>query len=257
MYGEIMAHKKIDLRINRPTEPLPIVVRDKIAGLIEEGVLTPGDRMPIEPELAREFGVGRGTLREALRLLEEDGYISRQVGIGTFVKKSRPATAAISLEKNFGVLELLESMNLKPSHIECHTRVIKADKGTSDILQVKAGTSLVFISRVATVGPKRVVCGMNILPKSILKYVSVKNFKGSLHTLLEEQCGQKIAYGIAKIISTVADISLSKKLEIDRGCPLLLIEQINYDPENKPVLLSREYWVQGVVELTIFRDHRK
>jgi DNA-binding FadR family transcriptional regulator len=57
---------------------------DEISGeikrLIFKGILKPGDRLPSEIELASQFGVGRQTIREALRLLELAGFISMQKG---------------------------------------------------------------------------------------------------------------------------------------------------------------------------------
>ena len=57
---------------------------DEISGevkrLIFKGILKPGDRLPSEAELASQFGVGRQTIREALRLLELSGFISMQKG---------------------------------------------------------------------------------------------------------------------------------------------------------------------------------
>ncbi len=52
----------------------------EIKRLIFKGTLKPGDRLPSETELANQFGVGRQTIREALRLLELSGFISMQKG---------------------------------------------------------------------------------------------------------------------------------------------------------------------------------
>jgi GntR family transcriptional repressor for pyruvate dehydrogenase complex len=54
----------------------------KIKALVFEGVLKPGDRLPSEAELARQFNVGRQTVREALRILELSGFIRVQKGFG-------------------------------------------------------------------------------------------------------------------------------------------------------------------------------
>jgi DNA-binding FadR family transcriptional regulator len=56
-------------------------VSTEIKKLIFDGVLKPGDRLPSETELARQFGVGRQTVREALRLLELSGFIAIQRGV--------------------------------------------------------------------------------------------------------------------------------------------------------------------------------
>ena len=55
-------------------------VSTKIKGLIFDGVLAPGDRLPSETELAHQFDVGRQTIREALRILELSGFITIQKG---------------------------------------------------------------------------------------------------------------------------------------------------------------------------------
>ncbi|MBW1802800.1 MAG: FadR family transcriptional regulator, partial [Deltaproteobacteria bacterium] len=47
-----------------------------------EGVLKPGDRLPSEAELAKQFNVGRHSVREALRILELSGFIVVQKGYG-------------------------------------------------------------------------------------------------------------------------------------------------------------------------------
>jgi GntR family transcriptional regulator, transcriptional repressor for pyruvate dehydrogenase complex len=52
----------------------------EIKRLIFKGTLKPGDRLPSETELANQFGVGRQTIREALRLLDLSGFISMQKG---------------------------------------------------------------------------------------------------------------------------------------------------------------------------------
>jgi GntR family transcriptional repressor for pyruvate dehydrogenase complex len=57
-------------------------VFDLIKGQILDGVFKPGDRLPSEGELARQFGLGRQTIREALRLLEHSGFIRVHKGGG-------------------------------------------------------------------------------------------------------------------------------------------------------------------------------
>ncbi len=43
------------------------------------------DRLPPERSLAEQFGVARGTVREALKRLEETGFVERRPGSGTYV----------------------------------------------------------------------------------------------------------------------------------------------------------------------------
>lgn len=54
-------------------------------GLLRQGRLGPGDRLPPERELARIFGVSRNSVREAMRALEEQGVLVSRRGDGTYV----------------------------------------------------------------------------------------------------------------------------------------------------------------------------
>lgn len=60
-------------------------VRLEILELIEREGLKAGDQLPTEMALAAEFDVGRTTIREALKLLEQDGVIDVRHGLGRFV----------------------------------------------------------------------------------------------------------------------------------------------------------------------------
>jgi GntR family transcriptional regulator len=58
---------------------------------IDRGVIAPGDALPTEQTLCRQFGVSRITVRRALADLAERGYIERRHGVGSFVRQHGPA----------------------------------------------------------------------------------------------------------------------------------------------------------------------
>jgi DNA-binding FadR family transcriptional regulator len=53
---------------------------------ISLGTFQKGEKLPTEPELMKQFGVGRSTIREAIRILANAGWIRVQQGLGTFVE---------------------------------------------------------------------------------------------------------------------------------------------------------------------------
>ncbi|GAA1881400.1 FadR/GntR family transcriptional regulator [Asanoa iriomotensis] len=65
-------------RVN--VDRVSLVIVDQIKGLIREGKLRPGDRLPTERELCQRFGVSRVPVREALRVLEATGLATVRVG---------------------------------------------------------------------------------------------------------------------------------------------------------------------------------
>ena len=61
-------------------------VMKEILNSITEGSLKPGDKLPTERELAKMFGVGRSTVREAVSALAVIGYLEVVQGRGTFLR---------------------------------------------------------------------------------------------------------------------------------------------------------------------------
>lgn len=67
-------------------EPLYIQVANTIRQQILDGVWQDGDAIPPEKVLCAQFDIARGTMRQALQLLEGEGYLWREQGRGTFVR---------------------------------------------------------------------------------------------------------------------------------------------------------------------------
>ncbi|MBB6501331.1 FadR/GntR family transcriptional regulator [Pedobacter cryoconitis] len=63
-------------------------VAEKLQQQIAFGNYKVNEKLPIEPELMKTFGVGRSTIREAIKILLNSGLLRVQQGIGTFVENS-------------------------------------------------------------------------------------------------------------------------------------------------------------------------
>lgn len=62
-----------------------VLIADDIAGQIERGELSKGDRLPSEPDLAQHYGAAKMTVRRAMRELRERGLIRTVLGKGSYV----------------------------------------------------------------------------------------------------------------------------------------------------------------------------
>ena len=62
------------------------VILQQLENMILEGSLAPGEKLPPERELAKQFEVSRPSLREAIQKLEAKGLVTRRQGGGTYVK---------------------------------------------------------------------------------------------------------------------------------------------------------------------------
>src|SRR5215218_10009664 len=123
------------------------VAQQELRQAITGGTFRPGSQLPTEAELCEMLGVSRTVVREALRVLEDDGLVSRRHGVGTFVR-NRPILK--NLNFNFGVTEMIESAGLKSgtSHLALQKEV--ADQEKAEQLRVKLGTPLLTVEHIRT-----------------------------------------------------------------------------------------------------------
>lgn len=63
----------------------------EIKGMIANGTLSPGSRLPAERDLAKQFHVNRASVRQVLKVLEMMGVLTQRVGDGTYLSTSAEA----------------------------------------------------------------------------------------------------------------------------------------------------------------------
>ena len=86
-------------------------VAEQLERLITDGQYALGEKLPAERVLAEQFGVGRSSMREALTIVEANGLIRTDHGIGVFVVRNKPQAPSLSqvlLVDDFSVADLFE-----------------------------------------------------------------------------------------------------------------------------------------------------
>jgi DNA-binding FadR family transcriptional regulator len=69
-------------------EPISVTILNMITDEILSGNLKPGDKLPTENELSESLGVGRNSVREAIKMLSSFGVIEVRMGAGTYITES-------------------------------------------------------------------------------------------------------------------------------------------------------------------------
>ena len=101
-------------------------IADQIAALIEKGEYAAGERLPPERDLAKQLGVSRPSVREALIALEVEGYVEVRVGSGVYVSGPRAGAALPELPADSGPFELIRARSL----IEAECAALAAKSAT-------------------------------------------------------------------------------------------------------------------------------
>src|ERR1044072_6318178 len=123
------------------------VALQELRQAITDGTFRPGSQLPTEAELCELLGVSRTVVREALRVLEDDGLVARRHGVGTFV---RNLPIIKNLNFNFGITEMIESAGLKPGTSDLSFRKDTADEEKAKQLAVPVGSPLITFERGRT-----------------------------------------------------------------------------------------------------------
>jgi GntR family transcriptional regulator len=232
---------------------LPTVVRDAMAARIASGEWRPGQRLASEPELAAAFGVSRSTLREALRSLEEDGFLTRTPRAGTFVTH-RPRLLN-NLDVNFGVTELIESMGLLPGTENLKSYEARATVEEARRLSLPPSSPVVVVERVRTADGTPVVFSRDVVPSFLLQDgdgTLADLGQSSIYAALEE-LGAAVVQGVATIRPARASKQLAVQLRVPGGTLLLQLVQVDYDVTGRPVLLTNEHHVADAFEVSVVR----
>ncbi|WP_342512545.1 GntR family transcriptional regulator [Sporosarcina sp. FSL K6-1522] len=219
---------------------LYVQVIERLKQDIESGIFKENERFPSEFDLARTLGVSRATLREALRVLEEEKVIVRKHGVGTFVN-SKPLFSS-GIEQLSSVSSMIRDVGMEPGTIFMDV----SENAMCDDMMKKFNCSeeerLVTIKRVRTADDDPVVyCIDHVLAKN-LPSGTEELLNTSLFDAIEKSGTIHIAQAVTHIEPLGYDNEASAILRCGVDVPLLVLLQHHYSEEGEMVLYSKNYF---------------
>ena len=221
--------------------PLYVTVYETISEWLKEGKYKPGDKLPGENILAEQLNVSRGTLRQAMLLLQEDGFIVNQQGRGNIVLSAqRPAKAGLEKIEN----PLVDTtVGFQPA-TQKHQEVLKLRASS-----IVAVINITYYSGDTVVGFAMVYMPYEVLDKSSVDLEdpdTVYQFYSKLLTSGGLYSDTKLRLGNAR--ERLAGI-----LNIPEGEPFLILEEELYSEYDTPVLSQKLFFTPDQHELHINR----
>jgi GntR family transcriptional regulator len=214
----------------------------------------PGDRLPTEPELAKQLGVSRATLREAMRTFETQGLLLRRQGVGTFVV--RPTQV---LESGLEVLESIEtlakrtSLPVSPGKVDLEQR--QATSEECDGLGLESGCTVISVSRVILAEDRPVAYLVDILPEDVLSPEELRQgFSGSVLDLLLERGHPPLVNSHCEIAAVAANSTISRALHIQRGDAILKFSSRLFALDGRVVDCTYSYFLPGYFRFHVVRE---
>lgn len=229
------------------------IALEELRQAILGGTFRPGSQLPTEAELCETLGVSRTVVREALRVLEDDGLVARRHGVGTFV---RDHPILKNLNVNFGITEMIETAGLKAG--TSHLALLKetADKERAEKLGVAIGAPLVTIERVRTADGRPVVYSLDTIAEALLQKAGFDTdllMTQSIYSILQNSLGRVVDYGIARLLPVAAPAHVTTKLQLPQNALTLYVVQTDYSSEDEPLIYSCEYHLPDAFDFMVWR----
>jgi GntR family transcriptional regulator len=232
--------------------------RDQVEDIMSRLIKTmhPGDRLLPEPELAKQMGVSRATLREVLRSFADRGLLIRRQGVGTFVSSRLPI-----LETG---LEVLESLERLADRLDLQTEVayldIKERYATPEERQGLAQMEPLMVLAVARTITMEEVPVADLLDVVPLTYLGAQdlsnNFKGSVLDILLGRGKPILTTSRTEINAVAAEAEIAQHLAIPQGTPILKLTAQLYSYDEKIVDYSISSFVPGFFKFHVMRQVR-
>lgn len=229
------------------------IAHQELRKAITGGTFRPGSQLPTEAELCEMLGVSRTVVREALRVLEDDGLVARRHGVGTFVR-NHPILK--NLNFNFGITEMIESAGSRPGTSHLAIQKENADAEKADQLRVPLGSPLITVERVRTADGRPVVYSLDTVTEALVQQAGFDPqllLTESIYNILQSSLGQVVEYGIARLLPVAAPAQVTEKLKLPAHALTLYIVQTDYSSGDEPLIYSCEYHLPDAFDFMVWR----
>lgn len=219
--------------------PLYMQVRRHILNLIENGRQPLNSKLSSERELVELLGVSRITVRQALKDLEHDGYIASHPGKGFYVTGGKAKPFELDLLKSFTSTAI--TTNRRPGSRLIEGWVGKADREITRPLFLPDGADVVYLRRLRFLDDVPVTVQEDWLSPALapgLLDLDWSSGNRSLYGELRERYSVIPVRGETIVSARLLTGEEATLLRVEPPAAALVIDQIAYDTDNRPVNLS-------------------
>lgn len=209
---------------NNP-EPLYMQLYNRLAQLIERGVLKAGERVPAERELAEALNVSRITARQAVDALVKNGLVYREQGRGTFV--AEPHMTNVMGFTSF--YQDMISRGHKPGSIVLVQEKIQVGEELQKKIKIGPDDFALHLVRIRTADGEPVALQTAFLPDSRFPMLDKLDLNSvSLYAVLREKYSVYPAWTEAQMEVRLATAEEAHLLKLDKNSPVLVVDGITY-----------------------------
>jgi GntR family trehalose operon transcriptional repressor len=175
-----------------------LTIHNDIVQQIEAGQIAPNTLLPSEHELKDRYNTSRETIRKALNLLSQNGYIQKVRGKGSIVIKSTKVDFPVSGLVSFK--ELADKMGRKPVTTVHELSLMKPDPFIMKQLNLSSKDHVWQVFRVREMGGEKVILDKDYLNKKFVPMLTREICEHSIYNYLENDLQLSISFAKKEII---------------------------------------------------------
>jgi GntR family transcriptional regulator len=208
--------------------PLHHQIKEDLALQIRSGRWRPEEEIPSEANLCRHYGVSRGTVRQAIADLVQQGLIHRRQGRGSFVSKAKLEGSVLG---SYHLYRKDAALDHRSQVIRC--RLWSPSSDIRRILGTNRGEKVYQLERVRFVQKIPISLQISYLPARLCPGLEAKDLSGeALYNVLEREYGVSFLRAEESIEPVLADEYVAGHLHIAVGSPVFLVERSSYTFNN-------------------------
>ncbi|WP_017729028.1 trehalose operon repressor [Halalkalibacterium ligniniphilum] len=200
------------------------LIYQELANQIDKGKQKPGDLLPSEHELVDMYDTSRETIRKALNLLSEHGYIQKVQGKGSIVLDRNKFDFPISGLVSFR--ELAEKMGQDATTHVHQCRVTKPDSFLQKQLKLSRNEDVWEVIRAREIAGERIILDKDYFDRRYVPFLTEEICRQSIYAYLENELNLTISFARKEMV--VIDASTEDQKWLDLNGYKLVVVVKNY-----------------------------
>ncbi|MBW2121501.1 MAG: GntR family transcriptional regulator [Deltaproteobacteria bacterium] len=245
--AELLEEANLERRLFEFPVPRYYQLSRVLQKLIQDEAFQPGDRFPTEEAISNCFHVSRPTANKAVQLLIDEGYLSRDKGLGTYVKE-KPLVEFTFLTDSLSFAEQFPP-DVPIRNELIWSKTVAATPKVAKALDLQPGAPTVLMRRLRFVyGHPLMVCDSQLSAERFPEIAKKEFVRDSLYATLAERydcpvlSSERFTVAIEITEREVADL-----LEIQPFSPALMITGTSFTHGRRPVDYLRTFLREGSV----------
>jgi len=199
--------------------------------MLDNRELEEDEKLPTEKELCERFNISRVTVRQALQELENEDYIYKIQGKGTFVS---PKRLQQDLLKFYSFTNEMKKIGKTPSTKVLDFKIVEPDKKISDILKVNKGEQVYKFVRLRLSDNVPMMLETSYIPYNMFPGISKKSLEENpLYSILIDEYNTEFSKAEESFRATLLSEEEAEILNYVEGGSAILLERYTYDNNSK------------------------